>query len=412
MTDELHQRLQRLQHADDGDWGEVLRRAGRQRGRRRSVMAAVLVGVVAIAAPTALALRGSIVDFFQSDPAPQGIVLDFARLDIGAPRGMETEVIAEQTRKILVRRGYDGRVFTLYAAPSRKGGFCTYLDGGVGGGGCGPSYSVPVAPEIGIRGPITPDGVIHGGPVVVSGSVGLDDADAIELRYEDGAADRQTLTWISKPIGAAFFVFDVEPAHWAHDRQPNVLVVLDPDGRRLRTEPLHFRTHPMPDLETGVPSEALVDQGRKLITVHTHTGVEASLWVAPTADGRSCYWLRYGQGGFGGGCPARESERPFGLGRSQGDGVVLLWGGPLRQDIAEVEVRYQDGERDLVRVAEGMALWELRPAHFPRGHRAKMLTARDAEGHAVARQRLETDNPGEYPCKKPVALGAGVKACP
>jgi hypothetical protein len=411
MTDELQQRLQRLQHSGDGDWGEVLRRAGKQRGRRRFVMAAVLAGVVAVAAPTALALRGSIVDFFQSDPAPREVVLDFARLDIGAPRGLETEVIAEQTRKILVHRGYDGRVFTLYAAPSRKGGFCTYLDG-VGGGGCGPAYSVPVAPAIGIRA-LTPDGAIHQGPAVVSGSVGLDDADAIELRYEDGTADRQTLTWVSKPIGAGFFVFDVEPAHWPRDHQPKELVVLDSDGRTLRTEPLHFgMLRPALDAKTGTPSEALVDQGRKLITVHTHTGTEASLWVAPTADGRSCYWLRYGQGGFGGGCPANAAQRPFGLGRSQGDGVVLLWGGPLRQDIAEVEVRYQDGERDLVRVAGGMALWELRPAHFPRGHRAEMLTARDAEGHTVARQRLETNNPGDYPCKKPVSLGAGVKACP
>ena len=410
MTDELHPRFQRLQHTHDGDWGEVLRRAGERRGRRRFVMAALLAGLVVIAAPTALALRGSIVDFFDSEPAPRGVVLDFARLDIGAPRGMETEVIAEQTRKILVRRGYDGRVFTLYAAPSRKGGFCTYLDG-AGGGGCGPSYSVPVAPEIAIRA-LTRDGVIRRGPVLVSGSVGLDDANVIELRYEDGAADRQTLTRVSKPIDAAFFVFDVEPAHWARDRQPKELVVLDSDGRTLRTEPLHFRTQPVLDAETGVPSEALVDQGRKVITVRTHTGVEASLWAAPTADGRSCYWLRYGQGGFGGGCPAKEPQRPFGLGRSQGDGVVLLWGGPLRQDIAEVEVRYQDGERDLVRVADGMALWELRPAHFPRGHRAEALTARDAEGHIVARQRLETDNPGDYPCKKPVSLGAGVKACP
>jgi hypothetical protein len=200
-----------------------------------------------LAAPTALALRGSIIDFFQSEPAPQRVVLDFAQLDVDAPRGLETGVIAEQTRKIFERRGYDGRLFTLYAAPSRKGGFCTFLEGAAGGGGCGPAYTVPVAPAIAIQGPITRDGVIRGGPVVVSGSVQISDGDAIELRYEDGTADRQQLTWVSQPIDAAFFVFDVEPGHWNADRRPEELVVLDADGRTLRTEPLRFDPPRLPD---------------------------------------------------------------------------------------------------------------------------------------------------------------------
>lgn len=389
MTDELHERFQRLQDTGAGDWGDVLRRAGKRRGRRRLVAAAAFAAIVALTAPTALALRGSIVDFFRSEPAPKRVVLDFAGLDADAPPGLETGVIAEQTRRILHRRGYDGRELTLYVAPSRKGGFCTYLEGGMAGGGCGPGYSVPVAPAIGIRGPITREGVIRGGPVVISGSVQIADADAIELRYEDGAGDRQRLTWVSQPIGAAFFVFDVPPAHWNGVHQPKELVVFDADGRTLRTEPLRFERPRRFDSETGAPSEALVGKGRKLITLRTHTGTEAALWVAPTEDGRRCYWLRYGEGGFGGSCPAKSSRRPFGLVSSQGGGVVLFWGGPLRKDIAEVQVRYEDGERDLVRVVDGMALWEVRPSHLERGHRVESLTVRDAEGRAVARQKLQ-----------------------
>lgn len=415
MSDELQQRFERLQRSGDGDWGDVLRRAEKRRGRRRIGVVATLAALAALAAPTAFALHGSIIDFFQSEPAPRHVVVDFAQLDLGAPLGMETEVIAEQTRKIFERRGYDGRVFRLYVAPSRKGGFCMRVDGSVGGGGCGPPYSVPVSPEIAIRGPITRKGFIRGGPVVISGFVGLSDADSIELRYEDGAVDRETLTWVSKPIDAAFFVFDVKPAHWNSGR-PKDLLLLDSDGHVLRMEPLHFvvpssLSSPM-DLGTGAPAEALLDQSRKLIAIQTHTGTEAALWVGPTADGRSCYWLRYGHGGFGGGCSAKSFLQPFGLGRSQGKDVVLLWGGPLRQDIAEVEVRYEDGDKAVVRVVDGMALYEIPPAHFPRGHRLYLLMARDAEGNEVARQELDTLTYGSYPCKDPKPLGYGEKSCP
>jgi hypothetical protein len=410
VIDPLDVRFDRIRNDREGDWQDVVQRANGRVRRRRLTLVGALAAVVALGAPTALALRGKNIDFFQSEPAPRRVVVDFARLDVGAPRGMETEVLAEQTRKILVPI-QNGRTVTLWVAPTRKGGFCTFVEHG--GGGCLPPYSVPLAPSIEIRGGITPDGVIRRGPVLISGSVGIPEADAIELRYRGGEVDRQRLTWVSKPIGVAFFAFDDARDHW-NDNRPNELVVLDADGATLRTEPLHFRPPPGIDAKTGAPNEAVVDQGRKLIAVRTHTGAETALWVAPTTDGRSCYWLRYGTGGFGGGCPAKTALRPFGLGRSQGAGVVLLWGGPLQQDIAEVQVRYQDGERDLVRVVDAMALWEIRPAHFRRGHRPELLTARDSAGHDVAHQRLPTDNVGAYPCKKPVPIpnGYGERACP
>jgi hypothetical protein len=149
-----------------------------------------------------------------------------------------------------------------------------------------------------------------------------------------------------------------------------------------------------------------------VISVDTHTGVEAALWVAPTADGRTCHWLRYGLGGFGGGCSEKQVLQPFGLGLSQGKDVVLLWGGPLRQDIRSVEIRYEDGERADVKAIEGMVLYDIPAAHFPRGHRPFLLLARDAEGREVARQTIPTKNPGSYPCKTPVPIGPGAKACP
>ncbi len=406
MTDELYERFAEVGRAGEPDWGDVVRRAGRRNRRRRVTLAACLVAVAALVVPTAVALRGSVVDFFASEPAPKPVVLDFASLDAGAPAGMETGVIAEQTRAVVRKRLANGRVLTVWVAPTKKGGFCALYGHA---GGCHPPHFIPVEHGVSIQGPIA-NGVIRGGPVLVSGSVQLLDAATIELRYEKGDSDRERLIWVSPPIDAGFFVFDVGSDHWNGNR-PRELALLDAAGGVLRREPVHFVLPPAMR-QDGTPADALLDEARKLISVDTHTGVEAALWVAPTADGRTCHWLRYGPGGFGGGCSEKQLPQRFGLGRSQGKNVVLLWGGPLRQDIREVEIRYEDGERADVKAIEGMVLYEIPAAHFPRGHRPLLLVARDAEGRDIAQQTIPTKDPGSYPCKTPVPIGAGVKACP
>src|SRR5439155_18784164 len=100
MSDQLARRFDRLLHSEDGNWQEVLRRVKRTRHRRRAALLAGLAGAAVLIAPTALALRGTIVDFFKAEPAPQRVVLDFAQLDVGAPAGMETGVIFRQARAI------------------------------------------------------------------------------------------------------------------------------------------------------------------------------------------------------------------------------------------------------------------------------------------------------------------------
>jgi hypothetical protein len=61
-----------------------------------------------------------------------------------------------------------------------------------------------------------------------------------------------------------------------------------------------------------------------------------------------------------------------------------------------------------------MALYEIPPEHYPRGHRPDLLIARDANGNELARVKQETNVYGSYPCKKPVPIpkGFGERACP
>jgi hypothetical protein len=240
MTDELQERFRQLQYTGDGDWSEVLRRARKRRSRSRLALAAALAVFVALAAPTALALRGSITDFFESEPASRSMVLDFARMDVGAPQHLDNRVIYGQTRKIFEREIHGGQVLTLWVAPNRRGGFCEALVGPRHPGGFGCLWErSPLAPTVEVRGPITREGVINGGPVLIWGSVGIGGAETIELHYEDGAFDTQPLTWVSEPIDAAFFLFDITRPHWEKGHQYDRLIVRDGKGRELHSELLH-----------------------------------------------------------------------------------------------------------------------------------------------------------------------------
>jgi len=417
MTDPLHVRFDRIRNDREGDWHDVVRRAQGRRKHRRLALAGALGAVVVLGAPTALALRSTIVDFFQSEPAPHRLVLDFARQDVGAPPGLDNRVIYEQTRRIIERKLANGQTLTLWVAPNRRGGYCTALvgPGHPGGFGCLWEQRPAIAPGIEVRGSMSPEGVIRSGPVLVSGSVGDEQAETIELRYQDGDVDWQTLVWVSSPIGAGFFLFDVPEEHWGKGRQFERLVLRDAEGRELHSEALTSPRPPAIDAKTGAPSEALQEQAQKLITIRTHTGVEAALWTAPAPNGRTCQWLRLGASGFGGGCSARDIHRPLlAFLQSQGGGVVLLSGGPVRPDVAEIEVRYENGEGAVVPVAKGMWLYEIKPEHFSRGHRPELLIARDADGRELARRRQETKAYGAYPCEKPVPIpdGYGERACP
>ena len=101
MSDFVEARFEKLRNESDGDWNDVLQRV-RRRGRRRrmTVVGAAVIGVLVVV-PTALALRTTITDFFQSEPAPARVVLEFERQDAGAPPHLANRVIYGQTRKVL-----------------------------------------------------------------------------------------------------------------------------------------------------------------------------------------------------------------------------------------------------------------------------------------------------------------------
>ena len=95
--------------------------------------------------------------------------------------------------------------------------------------------AAPVAVGIEARA-MTRDGDITRGPALVWGTVTVDKAETIELHYQDGAVESQPPTWFSKPIDAAFFLFEIDRTHWQRGHQHERLIVRDGGGGELRSE--------------------------------------------------------------------------------------------------------------------------------------------------------------------------------
>lgn len=204
--------------------------------RRRVVVAIIVVAVVTVTAP-ALGLQHTITDWLRAEKAPPATELAFSTLDEGAPPGLETGVIPGTARKAFDVALPEGARATLWLAPTAKGGFCMMLElvdfqgrkRGRAGPGCDDR---PNAAGYGltIPGPISRDGLIERGPVVIYGHVNIKAATKAIIRFEDGTATELPLTRISSPIDAGFFVYGVPATNWKPAHRPTQLRYVDQDG--------------------------------------------------------------------------------------------------------------------------------------------------------------------------------------
>lgn len=244
-----------VNRGDDSDWADVRRRAGRGRRRSRLLVLAVLAAAaVAIAAP-ALGLSGKIVHLFgSSEPAPARVEESFASLDVGAPPGMATGVIAEQTRKVLDQPIGDEKRAVLWIAPTKVGGFCMTL--GLGrvdsaphelGGGCDHDRALPFSLGLSAPGPISRTGKVLRGPILFSGSALIDEGRTVAFEFEDGKQATVPVVWVSEPIDAGFFVYAVPEEHWVEGRRPTMATLKDDEGKALARQQAYWFQFPRAD---------------------------------------------------------------------------------------------------------------------------------------------------------------------
>lgn len=216
------------------------RPAPRRRGRWLAAAAAVVAGA-SIAAP-ALGLHRELVDFFRSERAPEPIRLQFASLDVGAPPGMESEVISGETRRVTTARS-DRGTHVLWVAPTRKGGFCYLWT--KDSGGCAADRAeyerrgILVGVTWAAAGGGGREAVTH-----VNGWVLDPSAERLEVEYEGGDRDEVRLVWVSEPIDAGFFYHSIPAGRRDPGRRAVAVVALDADGGVVHREEFVYGRFP------------------------------------------------------------------------------------------------------------------------------------------------------------------------
>lgn len=144
----------------------------------------------------------------------------FESLETGEPANMPRPgVEAREARKIMSREFSDG-TWTLFAGPTKDGGFCTFVSS-AGGGGAG-------CTEEGAQLATSGNFVDELSAGVVSGSTADEQAEYVEIVVAGKPPKRADLVWVSEPLDAGFFMAEV--AVWG---QLRAVVLRAADGSQL-----------------------------------------------------------------------------------------------------------------------------------------------------------------------------------
>jgi hypothetical protein len=329
---------------------DVRLRPSRRRFYRAAAATALLAAILLLVAP-AFGVRLTELDFWEAEEGPPKIVQNFEQMDVGAPEGMATNVIPGQTRKVGTFR-YRGNARDLWVAPTRHGGFCTLWE--KSGGGCDKLGTVPLDAGFwarsvpgdlsGRRGPIPPR--LYD---VVLGHVNGDYADSVEIRFADGRSVQPEVVWVSEPINAGFYAFEIP-----EERVIASVAALDEDGDVVTEAPAGHRDFDVP------PRDALIEEKEAHTRIETAAG-EAVLWVAPTRYEGECAWVEIdGQVRQFMNCLPKgyraEPRAGFAFFRS---GEAVFFVGEFDLRLSAVEFRSADGQTAVARPERGFLLHKL-----------------------------------------------------
>jgi hypothetical protein len=209
------------------------RRAGGPSPRLVAAVALVVLLGVLLATP-AFGLRDHVVHFFTGDRRPPAVIVKrFENMNFAPPGGADPQVLAGKAREVMSVPVSGFGKWTVWVAPTKAGGFCTTH------GRCVGDRSVPFDASLMVSGPSGEDPPQWGSPdvhVVFDGYVDIDGAANLFIRFEDGSSSRIPLVWVTPPIDAGFFVYEVPKKHWKIGARPVAFVVEDAKGKELARE--------------------------------------------------------------------------------------------------------------------------------------------------------------------------------
>jgi hypothetical protein len=106
------------------------------------------------------------------------------------------------------------------------------------------------------------------------------------------------------------------------------------------------------------------------------------------------------------------SREPVYEGRVEGGSTRVLFFDHSAPEVATIELRYQNGDRERLTLIDGYVLHEITPAHYRPGTRLVAAVRLNRSGQTLGTTRYHTQDPGIYPCKNPINRGYGVHECP
>jgi hypothetical protein len=351
------------------NWDDVVGRSRRARPRRRRVagvggFAAVAAALVVVAGP-AFGLLPPIIDFGGATHAPAPVQQHFSDFDRAAPPELAPGAIASETRLITSTRLSDGD-HTLYVSPTRDGGFCEEWTGAFGG-----------CDQLGT----TPLGVTWGG-TAIGGSVAAAYVSSVKILFTDGTSAEPTITWLSAPINAGFFLYEAPSG-----KTPAQVDGFEANGKRVASQPLLGQ----PFDTFAPPPFAVTDKAKIAAAVSTPDGT-ATAYLAPSMTAGTCAWVQldgtfaslYGRKGClpHGYSPEGLAYRFIHIRNS----VLFVGAAPSRY--ARLELRLPDGATASLEPATGGVFLYSLPAASSRTPGQATITAYGADGRVISTNSL------------------------
>jgi hypothetical protein len=228
MTMNWHDELKALDRISPSRdlWSDALARASsrtsparsigmRRRGPVAAIAAVAVLAAIVVATPAWGVVR-DVLPFWDQPSAPSSVKVEFASLNVGAPTGMSPQAVSDDTREVeQVTLG--GATRTLWVSPAKDGGFCfIWLPGA--GGGCSPSdepltTEAMLVPAHDPNQPAQTTGIPEDTqdvsvPEWITGDVTAPTTD-VAIYFSDGSTVHPRIVWVSAPINAGFFAYDV-----------------------------------------------------------------------------------------------------------------------------------------------------------------------------------------------------------
>jgi len=208
----------------------------RRRGPSPRVVVAIGLAIVLgiLLATPAFGLRDQVFHFFTGERHPPAVIVrKFENLTLGPPGRVKQHVKAGEARNVMSPSLPGYGKWPIWVAPVSGGGFCTSI------GLCDLDRSTPLDATLVIAGPSPRQSAAPRSgneTVVFEGFTDLQGA-RVSMRFEDGSSERLTLVWVTRPIRAAFFVYELPKAHWKVGARPVALVAESRAGKVLARDP-------------------------------------------------------------------------------------------------------------------------------------------------------------------------------